>query len=237
MNPNLNRHLPAYMPRKEALQLIWIEQFLNALKPMLGLFQIEQQDYDQYVAGFGSVKNAYDCHIHSDGLAKANTRFKDLVFYDRNHLAASAPREEAAIFPEAGTLEGGYAWRLAELIEEKILPNPLCTEDIQRQLQILPVEHVQLQAGQLRAEPEILCDGSLITIHTSITKPAEGQVIHLDRHDGKGMVKVWETEKANCEYQTELPETETLWTFKVALSIKGREVGTAAYVNVLVKHT
>jgi hypothetical protein len=60
MNPNLNRHLPPYMPRQEALLLIWIKQFLNGLKPMLGLFQIEQQDYDQYVEGFGSLKNAYD---------------------------------------------------------------------------------------------------------------------------------------------------------------------------------
>jgi hypothetical protein len=225
------------MPRKEALLLIWIEQFLNALKPMLGLFQIEQQDYDTHVEGFGSLKNAYDCHIHSDGLAKANTRFKDLVFYDRNHLATSAPREEGVIFPGVNTLEGGYVWRLAELIDEKILPNPACSEDIKRQLQILPVAHAVPSPEQLVAEPDIVCDGSLVKIHTTIVKPATGQVIYVDQHDGKGMAKVRETEKANCEYQTELPVTETLWTFKVALSQQGREVGTAAYVNLLVKRT
>ncbi|MDR0532413.1 MAG: hypothetical protein LBH01_00490 [Verrucomicrobiales bacterium] len=237
MNPNLNRHLPPYMPRQEALLLIWIEQFLNGLKPMLGLFQIEQQDYEQYMEGFGSLKNAYDCHVHSDGLAKANTRFKDLVFYDRNHLTTSAPREEGVIFPGVNTLEGGYVWRLAELIEEKILPNPACSEDIKRQLQILPVAHAVPSPEQLVAEPDIVCDGSKVTIHTTIPKPADSQIVHVDKHDGKGMVKERETPKANCEYQTELPEIETLWTFKVALSIKGREVGTAAYVNVLVKCT
>jgi hypothetical protein len=126
---------------------------------------------------------------------------------------------------------------LVELIEEQILPSPFCSEDIKRQLQILPIVHPVPSPEQLVAEPDIVCDGSSVRIRTAITKPAEGQVVHVDKHDGKGMVKVRETEKANCEYQTELPPEETLWTFKVALVIKGREVGTAAYLNVPVKRT
>ena len=237
MNPNINRHLPAYMPRKEALLLIWIEQFLNGLKPMLGMFEIEQQDYDQMLEDFGLVKNSYDCHIHSEGLARANTRFKDLAFYDRNHLPATSPREEGAIFPSCSALEGGFVWRLAELVEEKLFPSKHCSEDIKRQLQILVIEKTVPTPEQLVAEPEIVCDGSKVIIRTPITKPADEQVVHVDKHDGKGMVKARETERAICEYATDLPEVETLWTFKVALSIGGREVGTAAYVNLLVKHT
>jgi hypothetical protein len=108
MNPNINRNLPPYMPRKEALLLIWIEQFLNALKPLLGMFEIEQQDYDDYLERFGLVRNAYDCHIHSKGVAEADTRYKDLGLYDRTHQQVTSPREEGAIFPSSSAIEGGF---------------------------------------------------------------------------------------------------------------------------------
>ena len=96
LEPNLNPTLPPYMPRAEAALLIWIEQFLNALKPLLGLFEIDPDEYDDLLARFAIVKDAYACHIHSEGLARANTGYKNLALYDRNHLQASSPREEAA---------------------------------------------------------------------------------------------------------------------------------------------
>jgi hypothetical protein len=162
MKPNINRSLPPYMPTKEALLLIWIEQFLNALKPMLGMFEIEQAEYDDDLERFALLKNAYTCHINSDGVAKADTLYKNLGFYDRNHLQATAPRQEADIFPSSSAIEGGFVWRLVELIDEKILPSRYCTEDIKRQLQILPPDkpHPDWHTQTFIIEGNELLDGA-----------------------------------------------------------------------------
>ena len=238
MNPNLNRSLPAYMPGKEALLIIWIEQFLSGLKPLLGLLGIDEEEHNELVTRFGVLKNSYDSHIISHGFGVACTKYKDLGFYDRNHLQAYSPREEENLAPSSSAQRGGYVWDLVDLIEQRILPNPKYTVDIGNQLQIIAPTPVPPLPGDLVAVTEIACDGAQLKIHTPLTKPADSQAIYVDKHDGKGLQFVNVSTHAYFQYQTEpLPDVETIWTFKVALRVREQEVGTAAYVNILVKRT
>ncbi|MDR0534513.1 MAG: hypothetical protein LBH01_11230 [Verrucomicrobiales bacterium] len=236
MNPNLNRSLPAYMPRKEALLIIWIEQFLNALKPMIALFQIEAQDFEAYEDGFAVIKDAYNCHIHSKGVAEADTRYKDLGFYDRNHLTAIAPRLETAIIPSSSSLEGGYVWRLVELIDGEILPSTNCTEDIKRQLQILPPSKTAPDLISLSPdlyEPKFT--GGEVVLKGHLPKPAKYWYIVVDRNDGQGTVEAGWVAGAKFTDHHELPDKPTTWTYTVELQDKNRTpIGKVGVVSVTV---
>jgi hypothetical protein len=76
-----------------------------------------------------------------------------------------------------------------------------------------------------------------VEIFTVIPSPADSYAIHVDRHDGKGMAYVDSSATSHYSHDLELPEVETLWTYKIALRVDRKESGTAAYVNLMVKHT
>jgi hypothetical protein len=224
MNTKINKKLPPYIPTREAQLLVWIEQFLNALKPMLALFDIEQQDYEILANDFEVLRDAYNCNVNSHDVAAANAKYKDLALYDRNHQQATAPRSEEKIFPSSSSLEGGYVWRLVELVNSKILPSPRYSADIGNQLHI--VAPASQPVNWTTVQPTLAAVNDEAGVHLGWGRgEAEGVLLEVNRNDGKGWQFLNIVSRAAYTDRAGQPPTPTVWKYRASYRHQDQNVG------------
>ena len=235
MDTKINKKLPAYMPTREAQLLVWIEQFLNALKSMLGLFEILPETYDQLAGDFEVLKDAYDCHVHAQDVSVATTKYKDLALYDRSHHRAISPRSEEKIFPSSSSLEGGYAWRLVELINHQILPSPNYSPDIGNQLHVIAPAHVPVDWTVVQPSLTVKHDEAGVHLHW-LRGEAEGILLEANRADGKGWQLLNVVTRASYTDKTQRPAKATIWKYRGSYRHGDENVGkVSAEVEVVVQ--
>ncbi|MDR0532318.1 MAG: hypothetical protein LBH01_00010 [Verrucomicrobiales bacterium] len=233
----MNRNLPDYMPGDEDGLVKWFDNYFANLPAYQTTFQIEEQDVEAQKAIFNNILQIRSYLNTIVDYRKAMTELKNQLFYNRNGATVPVPKPDNLGFTGLASMLGGLVWLVDLQNKEKIFPSPAYNETIGKDLGLIPIPRPVPLPGELVATPTITCTGHNVEIFCVIPSPADSYAIHVDKHDGKGMAYVDSSTTSHYPHNTELPEIETLWTYKIALRVKRQESGTAAYVNVLVKHT
>lgn len=123
-------------------------------------------------------------------------------------------------------------------LARQILASEFCTEEIKKRAGLVPTPKTPVDPKDLVADGDAECDGAGITCTCHIVEPATSYSISLDKHDGEGMKFVNVSERYEFRIDDlELPAVESIWTLRLALRVKGRDTGTALYLNLKVRKT
>jgi hypothetical protein len=233
-----NGHAVAdYMPVNEDGLVKWFDNYFANLPAYQTTFQIEEQDIEAQKSIFDHILQIRSYLNSIVDYRKAMTELKNQLFYNRDGSTVPVPKPDNLGFNGVASMPGGLVWLVDQQNREKIFPSPAYNETIGKDLGLIPIPKPVPLPGELVANPSITCTGHNVEIFTQLPAPSDSQAIYVDRHDGKGMTYIDSSTLSHYTHKTELPELETLWTYKIALRIKTEESGTAAYVNILVKHT
>ncbi|MDR0533925.1 MAG: hypothetical protein LBH01_08220 [Verrucomicrobiales bacterium] len=225
------------MPGDEDGLVKWFDNYFANLPAYLTTFQIEEQDVEVQKGIFDHILQIRSYLNTIVDYRKGMTELKNQLFYNRNGSTVPVPTPDNLGFSGLASMPGGLVWLVDQQNKEKIFPSPAYNETIGKDLGLIPVPKTIPTPGQLIANPTITCTGHNVEIFTVIPSPADSFAVYVDKHDGKGMGYVDSSTASHYPHNTELPEAEILWTYKIALRVKRQESGTAAYVNVLVKRT
>jgi len=236
MSSNNGHYLPDYMPGDEQSLMDWLDNYYKQLPAYEGSFAIADADVKKQQGILSSLVKVRSCLTSIRDYQKGMTELKNQLFYGDIGLNIPVPAA-ANLSVTNSTLLGGLIRTIVKQNNEKIFPSPNYNDTVGKDLGLLPIVHPQPAPQDLVAQSNVTCDGTAINIFTVLPKPANSQAVYVDKHDGKGLLLATVSEHSHCSYNTGLPVNETVWTFKVALRVKEKEVGTAAYINLSVKGT
>jgi hypothetical protein len=225
----LTHHTPNYMPNTEAALLAWISRFLNNLKPLLGLLEIDQTEtYDPLLEDYGLIQNTIACILDIDTIRPALTETKDEQLFSTDLTGqVVSPRQPGAIFPDFSKARKGLIKRIDNLVKT-IKNHPAYTASIGLELGIIPPEPPPIDYTKVRSHGHDQYDGgSELQLLRTIAHGCDGYKVWLNI-DHAGYTEKTTSGHSNCVITLEpAPSTRTLYEIKTQQTRAGKPVGVA----------
>jgi hypothetical protein len=242
----LGHKTPNYMPDNEPNLMIWFNRFFNNLKPLLGQFELDQEeDYDPLVEDFNLGMDTLTCIENIDSIRPSLTGTKNEQFYsdDLNGQVVS-PRQPGHIFPAFSRARKGLVKRVDKLIKERIKPHPAYTDSIGIELGIVPPEPPPIDYTKVRSHGHDQYDGgNKLELLRTIAKGCDGYQIWLNI-DHAGYKEKTTSGHSNCLITINpAPQARVLYEIKTQQTRAGEPVGVITTSSIVlqqgmpVKHT
>jgi hypothetical protein len=215
----------------------WISRFLNNLKPLLGLLEIDQEEtYDPLVEDLALLQDTLTCIDNIDTIRPSliKTRNEQLFDNDLNGQVPS-PREPGNIFPAFSKARKGLVKRIDNLVKT-IKAHPAYTPTLGQELGIIPPEPPPVDYTKVRSHGHDEYDGgNQLALFRTIAHGCDGSKVWLNI-DRTGYTDKTTSGHSHCPITLEpAPKTKTLYEIKTQQTRSGKLVGVATTSSLILQ--
>jgi hypothetical protein len=225
-----------FFPADEPSQFIWADNHITALEQIgASLLGVPPATIAAFRADHTHIGQLYAWRDHAVDLGRDYNRAKDRALWDEGGQdVLIRPVDPATLGDKTLTLPPGLYRRLFANIDI-IERNPKCTDEVKRQLRILPPAPTPPDPLSLSPDAKVSFTGGTVGLRGLLPKPARFWHILVDRSDGHGTVIAGTVAAARFTDHHELPPKPAAWTYTVELRDKtGAPLGKVSVVSVTV---
>jgi hypothetical protein len=210
-----------FFPPDEPSQYIWAGNHITGLEQIgTGVLGVPAATVTGFRADHTRIGQLYAWRDHAVDLGRDYNRAKERTLWDEGgEEVIIRPVDPASLGNKQINIAPGFYKRLFANIDV-VLRNPKCTDEVKRQLYILPPEKTAPELLELSANAKAGFTGGEVILSGGLPKPARFWHIQVDRGDGRGVTYAGTVAGAKFTDHHELPEKPVAWTYTVELRTK-----------------
>jgi hypothetical protein len=225
-----------YFPSDEPSQLIWAGNHITGLEKIgASVLGVPAATIAAFRADYAHIGQLYAWRDHAVELGRDYNRAKERALWDEGGPDVTLrPVDPATLGDKQLTIPPGFYRRLFANIDI-IERNPKCTDEIRRQLFILPPAPTPPDPLTLSPDAKAAFTGGAVVLQGRLPKPARQWHILVDRSDGHGSLPLGTVVGAKYTDHHDLPAKPAAWTYTVELRDKaGVPLGKVSVVSITV---
>ncbi|MDR2673488.1 MAG: hypothetical protein LBC18_01095 [Opitutaceae bacterium] len=224
-----------YVPTEKQTRFIWAGNHITALEHIGAALDVPAATIAALRADHTHLGQLYAWRDNAVALGREYNRALDRAEWDLGGADVRiTPVDPASLGDKQITIAPGFYKRLFANIDV-IERNPKCTDEIKRQLFILPPDKPAPDLLALSAEVKAEFTGGLVVLKGRRPAPAKFWHILADRADGAGPQEAGTVAQAQFTDHHDLPDKPAAWTYTVELRTKDNTpVGKVSVVSITV---